>query len=464
MKNRDEQQEIRSSLNQDVFSKYQFKSQQEEIIKRATEVSKAPKKEKYYYYGLSGVAVILFSIVALSYIFTTDPDHHPISPADQEEAETEQPDVNHHEYIADPDLPLTPRKPDVSLSENEKTEPGQTETDHVEKTEEEWKAYFKELSNEQREEIQKLHLKYESRISGDISEIEITAKFEEESFIERENQTHFENGKAVVDHSYISTNNEYIILDHQNKTFEHQSSSPKTAEEWKRDRRLYTERPIYLFHYEDFKGYSWTVIEQNLKENWILFELEETDPQISFFERGRIKVQYDSGVVLEEKMFDGENYISYFKLIDLRKNDELPELTIDKSIPEHYTDRKEVKAHHERAKFTDTLFAQSEEKVLTNNNKIQDMFFSGEDGHLSFVMRMQEGVSSIEGQEAGEKFIEEITAAANASEPFQQKNTTVWAEGQYDFTIRVELPETEFLYGRLEGSEIVWESKAYGEY
>ncbi|MGD7023415.1 hypothetical protein ACQCVK_12515 [Rossellomorea vietnamensis] len=73
-------------------------------------------------------------------------------------------------------------------------------------------------------------------------------------------------------------------------------------------------------------------------------------------------------------------------------------------------------------------------------------------------------VSSIEGQEAGEKFIEEITVAANASEPFQQKNTTVWAEGQYDFTIRVELPETEFLYGRLEGSEIVWESKAYGEF
>ncbi|TYS17688.1 hypothetical protein FZC78_07450 [Rossellomorea vietnamensis] len=465
MKNRDEQQEIRSSLNQDVFSKYQFKSQQEEIIKRATEVSKAPKKEKYHYYGLSGVAAILFSIVALSYILASGTDKAPASPPDQEEeTDNDQIEDTRHEYIADPDFPLTPHKPDVSLSENDKTETGQTETDHVEKTEEEWKAYFKGLYNEQREEIQKLHLKYESSNSRDTSEVEITAKFDEKSFIVKSNQTHIENGRVVVDHSYISTNNEYIFLDHQNKTFEHQSSSSETAEEWKRDRPLYTGRPLYHLHDMEFNGYSWTVIEQNLKENWVLIELNKTDPQVFLFERGRIKVQYDSGVILEKKKFDGENFVSTFKLKELRNNDELPDLTIDKSIPEHYTDRKEVEAHHERAKFTETLFAQSEEKVLTNNNKIQDMFFSGEDGHLSFVMRMQEGVSSIEGQEAGEKFIEEITAAANASEPFQQKNTTVWAEGQYDFTIRVELPETEFLYGRLEGSEIVWESKAYGEY
>ncbi|MGF2618077.1 hypothetical protein FZC84_22590 [Rossellomorea vietnamensis] len=459
MKNREEQQEIRNSLDRDVFSKYQFKSQHGAIMKKATEVSKTPRKEKYYYFGLSGVAVILFSIVALSYILTSNPDHAPSSTADQEEAESEQPDVNHHEYIADPDFPLPPHEPDNSFSENEKAEP-----DNIEKTEEEWKAYFQTLYNEQRENIKKLHLIYESSSPlSNTAEIEILSKFEEESFIVRENQISFENGKVTLDHSYISTNKEYIFLDHQRNTYNHESTSV-TAEDWIRDRSLYTGSPIYHLHEMAFNGYSWTVIEQNLKENWILFELNKIDPQVFLFQRGRIKVQYDSGVILEEKEFDGENFVSTFKLKKLRKNDDLTELPIDKSIPENYIDMQEYRSQQKQVIISQSVFDLAEDRVMLNNNKIREVMFTGEDGHLHFVLKMDAGTSSTEGKEAGQELVEEFTEAANASESFQKKKTTIWAEGQYDFTIRVEVPATAFLYGTPEDSEIFWESKAYGEY
>ncbi|WP_113930599.1 hypothetical protein [Bacillus sp. P14.5] len=461
MKNRDEQKEIRDSLNQDVFSRYQFKSQQDKIMKKATEVSKTTKKEKYYYYGLSGVAVILFSIVALSYILTSNLDQDPSSPADQveEEAETDQLDVNQNDYLSDPDFPLTPHQRVEPVSDDESTDPA-----HVDKTEEEWKAYFHDLYKDQREAVQKLHLKYESSMSlSSKTEVEISSKFEEEGFIIKESQKTYENDALTTDHSYITTNTEIIFLDHQHKTFDQEPAST-TAEEWVKNRPLYTGTPVYHLHDMEFNGYSWTVVDQNLKENWVTLELVKTDPKVFLYERGLIKIEYDSGVVLEKEEYLGEDMLSTFTLKELRKNDGLPELHIDISIPEDYTDRQDLRDQQERGVIDQNLFDQAQDRVIKNNNKIQDIIFTGEDGHLYFVVTMKDGMTSTDGKAAGQEFIKEFTDVANNSESFLKRNTTIWAEGQYDFTIRVEVPATAFLYGTPEDSEIIWESKAYGEY
>jgi hypothetical protein len=45
MKNIDEHQEIKNSLDKDVFSRYQFKSQKNKIMEKANELSQVPKRK-----------------------------------------------------------------------------------------------------------------------------------------------------------------------------------------------------------------------------------------------------------------------------------------------------------------------------------------------------------------------------------------------------------------------------------
>jgi hypothetical protein len=459
MKNIEEQQEIKQSLDEDVFSQYHFKSQKDRIIEKATAFSDIPKRKNYYLYGLSGVAVLLFSIVALSYFFSTDTSYDPASPdKHDEQTETENPVVNHNEYLAEPDLPLSPHKPVDSIPDEEKGEPAQ-----VQKTEEEWKAYFQNLYQEQQTDIKRMKLIYEYVDSGSKAILEITSKFEGNHFIERENQKDFENEVMTMDHSYIATDEEYIFLDHLRKIYDRQSI-PETEVEYKKHKTLYGGSPLYHIHEMVFEGYQWTEVEQNIEENWVTFELVKTNPQVFLFERSLIKIEYDSGVVLERKEYNGEEFVSYFKLIELKLNDELPDLLIEKYIPEDYADLQVVKSQQERPQLHEDLFIQAKDNVMKNNEKIQDVNYTGEDGSLHFILYMTVGTTPTEGQEAGQELFEQFTEITKSYEPLQERNTTIWAEGQFTFSIRVEIPETAFLFGEFKDPQIHWEQKPYGGY
>ncbi|TYS69539.1 hypothetical protein FZC76_04705 [Sutcliffiella horikoshii] len=461
MKNTNEHRWIKESLEKDVFSKYQYRTRKAEIIEKATSIKRVSKKRTYYHYVLSTVALILFSIISVSYMMANQskPDSTPQAVQKEEISNTQ----NHNQIMEDKEIPLDPkdeqRNEDSVKDTNKDDKPLK-----VQRTEEEWKAYFQSIYNSTQESIQKLKLVYQfNNSSSDNSELEITANFEGDDFVVIENIVSEMNEEITTNQTNISTKDEYILLDHLNKIYDQEFFSPISAAEFRKNRPLFNGNPLYQLSKEEFEGYKWTEVEQNMEENWVKFEFIKTDQKIFFYDKGIIKVKYDTGTILERTTYIAEEIDSYFFLKELKINDEVTQLQMDKSIPSDYVSREQAKTQEKRVIVESSWFDKAGETVMKKHPQIQEIHSTGEGDLLFVAIDMKEGTTTAEGQKAGQAFFDQFTAIANASSSFQERSTTIWADGQYGIHINVRIPKDASIYGKELNGQVTWEKKPNSE-
>ncbi|PFA66804.1 hypothetical protein CN378_12970 [Bacillus sp. AFS015802] len=455
MKSKQEYNKIKSSLDRDVFSKYSFQSQKKEILQKAERTKTSSNVKRYYHLGLTAMALILLSIVTISFIKSNPSEIAPIKQVDQpKEEKPVEPKVV---------VPEPAKKEDEvnekvqEESEEEKSDVGNEETTpaFVLKSEEEWKEYFRGIYQEKSNDIKKLKLKYqiEEPLENTVSYQEIITDVKENHFIEVVNQKRIENGEIVSDGSAISTNNQHILLDHQRKNFLRESLEAKTFDEWKEYKALYSNHPLYYFSELELKGFEWREIDQNVDENWVVFDLYNRNAT-GLYSRGEIKVEYDSGVILKKTTYNNNQVSSVYTLKELKKNDELSAMSLNTEIPEGYVDRHLIE--QSRVEIEEKSIDLAKEVTMKKHPNIESAYIVGEGFALSEVVVMKKGTTEEEAKAAAEELFNQFTSICNAQPAYKEKNKTVWDEGQYDIQIRVSITQKSSFVGSQENGILKW--------
>ncbi len=466
MKNKQqEQQEIKNSLEKDIFSKHQFRSRRAEIMQKATEAKATSKKSVYFHYGLTAAAVVLLSVISFSFFDLNDNTN------DQLATETHEEEPDQRVVVPPVDQIPTSKVEDYVKEQEPEEKPVEPEVEEEnvdtqwDKTGEEWKKYFQGIYDEESTEINKHYLRYEveSLDTGEITEKEIVATFEGDQFIEKENTKNYKNGELIGNLSYYSMNDKVVIVNHMNKTFQHMKTSSISASEWKKDRGLYNGDPVYHLDETEFKDYEWSFVEKSEKENWVLLKLKGNDARNQVWDEIIAKIDYDTGIVLEKNGYNSGVKVTNIIYKELKLNEELKDLTLTLEVPDNYTNYEEILSELEKMKIKTELIDLATKRLLERFPSVERGTVTGE-GHspLYFVVSMEESTSDSIAKEAGKYFLDEFTRIVNASEEFKKKNKKVWDQGQYQYIVRVDVPKIASFYGRNNDKEqLTWEQKPY---
>ncbi|MFS0862097.1 hypothetical protein [Fredinandcohnia sp. 179-A 10B2 NHS] len=406
---------LKKELDEEVFTKYEFKSQKDEILRRIK--NKSTKKGPGLKQGLMVMAAIfLVSILSASFIFQDKEQNTP----------TEEVDT-----------------PPITEEYNEKV---------TDKTAEEWISYFTEMWSVPREPFEKLYLTYSSKMNGTTnieSSYVVNSEYKDGQIIVKSN--------SVKDYGDYQLNDETIIEGSKITTIFHSGKSFQTFEVEVSIEKIYYD-PIYIepllpkVELLNMEEGTWQVDEFNEQEGWVVLSssYQESGP-VNVIIYNSLKIDIEHGIILEAVSKRNNEESSRLIVEELKINEEIDKLDLDISIPDHYEDLNE--------KYKNLVKLEESWMTATNNYMKEELLFdhlgmTGEGGYLNFGLYLKENGSEQQVQQLVEKTINYYTDAANNSEAYQSKETTIWGKdlGQYMFDIIIITPsEGVISKGRMNG-------------
>lgn len=408
---------LKKEIDEEVFHKYEFKSQKDQILRRITK--KSIKKGTGIKQGLMVMAAIfLVSILSASFMFQDKEQNTP----------TEEVDTP----------PIT--------EENEENV--------TDKTAEEWVSYFTEMWSVPREPFDKLYLTYSSKMNGTTnlkSSYVVNSQYKDGEIIVKSN--------SVTDYGNYQLNDETIIEGSKITTIFHSGKSFQTFEGEVSIEKIYYD-PIYIeplrpkVELLNREEGTWQVDEVNEQEGWVVLSssYQESGP-VNVITYNSLKIDIEHGIILEAVSKQNNEEVSRLIVEEIKINEEIDKLDLDTSIPDNYVNLIEKYKH---------LVKLEESWITATNNfmKEEPLFdhleMTGEGGYLNFGLYLKENGSEQQVQQLVEKTINYYTDAANNSEAYQSKETTIWGKdlGQYMFDIIIVTPSDGVLSnfkGRMNG-------------
>ena len=410
----DHLKDLKQQLDKQVYSKHHYQSQKEQIIQRIKTHHNIPEKPKRFVHTIAVIAaVLLFSIISVSYMMQDNHntpaqvDDHPLKPTAPPEKQ-----------------PIPEQKED--MDEKEVITPPEEE-----KTAEEWIAHFYKGWKNLELPYQKIQLTYRSnwyemesvKKTYDIKFEYRDGKFisRSDSFIEREQWSdHFE---VIID------GDELIRVYHNSKTYENidvgsdiEYDDPETDTL----NRLAPLFPLNEFGSLFAEAYTWNVEEVNEAAGWVKLQAN-VNPQYHDYTRtkAKIKIDQDTGVILELITYAGEKVYEELFVDKFLVDDEAEFINVDTTVPSNYNDLKKIR--NERVKLDDKWEIETN-KIIKEDPQVGEEGFSitGEDNHLTLLLRIKEGTSEQRAKELAQKVVNVYTEHANSSSELKQKGISIW--------------------------------------
>ncbi|MGI8385407.1 hypothetical protein [Robertmurraya sp. P23] len=433
MERNHEQQKIKDALNNDIFSKHNFKSKKDLIIQKALNSERQKVRSVYFHHVLTAIAILLFSVISISFVYNHWKNQDSGLASNEDEQEVP--------YEVEEEAPT----PTESMDDMLKGRTGQ-----------EWRKFFLNLYSKSLPilEFERLNLQYTLQSNEDTQQIEV--RIDKGNGFKLNNTINLQT-KEVQEITDIYLNGqEYSKIFHSKKQYETLITS--SIDELVEEERLLNHIPILfdtvytLFESEDIK---WAVQELNESEKWVVLEgLNSQKAEWPITDRSILKINYENGVILERTDYSQQNVVSKMIVSEIEVDGQISKQDFHFDIPEGYHDRN--KQELERVNFEQEWFDLARGNVIGEFTNVENIVYSGEKDYLNFVIIMKPGSNDSDGKIAGDSFFKQITEIANSSQALQAKSLSIWDEGQYDFSIRVDIPNKASLYSVGEPSSISW--------
>ncbi|RLQ94796.1 hypothetical protein [Falsibacillus albus] len=369
--------------------------------------------------------------------------------APKPEPTTEKPAGSGQENISKPEGKTAP---DKAVKEQPKKEtPDQTEAPSM--TADQWKNKFKELWSSPREPFEKLILAYDKDTLAQGHHYLFQGEFKSE----------MKNGQlqAVSEYQHnkegVMTNPSRLILKDQTLLHLHPNIKKYDKQQVKGMAKQIYNSADYFHPVPIFPGnyalandnFHWTVVENNENEHWVKITAKNTEPNkapdapFAYKDHFTATIDTDNGILLDLKMYDDHNQIiESLNVTELKINDEVQNLDMDFTIPSDYMNMEDY--WNNLVEFDDNWFGTAKQAIMKEYPVVEDAFYSGEDGNISFVLSLKDGIDPEKGKAIAKEFMEKVTENANTSEGYQKRGITIWSKNQYTFDVRIDVDQQSY--------------------
>ncbi|WP_433745254.1 hypothetical protein [Falsibacillus pallidus] len=441
---RDDQfKHLKEELDREVFSQAPSRSKKQEILKNI-QMKRNPRRtlmKKWIYPATVAAALFIVFLVSYPYIFHSNTkdvgDVPPSSAANIDKTPTKE----------------TAEETEKSPEENQKDQEQPAAVEQNEKSAEEWRVHFQKIWAQKNRSFDNLHLKYTAYFGSSKSD-------PKSSYII---DSTMENGKLAYNYKEFADDKFSKLREHLIYKDETQYLMNDSAKEYDRNYLDGNKNILSKDHAFDLipifpkydlnsnlgeDNYKWEIDHYNKEENWVEITAEKVAPDKfpdatpGEVQKLHAKIDTENGILLSLKDYDaGGTLINDIEVTELAVNEQADKYKPDVELPAGYVSLEDKNKNKVEFKEEWVNAAGAEAK---NNAEVADFFYSGEGGKLYFVLEFQDNADLEKAKDISKKFIETLTKNADSSKELKERHLTLWDDGQYSFTIRMDIADKSY--------------------